>query len=161
MKIKFDIKYRQIIENGKYKVVLYDDTPVTIEKWNLKGSYPVLAVLPTSISVFDGENSWVEERPFIYTKDGRCADKCPSSIYYQLYIDTGDELTASERMLYNLVNDHVYNRDSIDEDEVREWMKEIFLPALIEDSRNMGDYFKMNDSEYFNLKRIEEVDDGV
>jgi len=152
MKIKFDIKYRQIIENGNYKVVLYDDTPVTIEKWDLKGNYPVLAVLPTSISDFEGENSWVEERLFIYTKDGRCADKCPSDKHYQLYIETGDNLTASERMLYNLVNDHVYNRDSIDEDEVREWMKENFLPALIEDCETKGDYFTADGIKYLNIK---------
>lgn len=152
MKIKFDIKYRQIIENGKYKVVLYDDTPVTIEKWDLKGNYPVLAVLPTSISDFEGENSWVEERPFIYTKDGCCADKCPSDKHYQLYIETGDNLTESERMLYNLVNDHVYNRDSIDEDEVREWMKENFLPALIEDCETKGDYFTADGIKYLNIK---------
>lgn len=161
MKIKFDIKYRQIIENGKYKVVFYDDTPVTIEKWDLKGNYPVLVVLPTCISDFEGEDSWVEERPFIYTKDGRCADKCPSDKHYQLYIETGDKLTASERILYNLVNDHVYNRDNINEEEIREFMKIHLIPALIEDSRNMGDYFKMNDCEYFNLKKIEEVDDGL
>ena len=84
-----------------------------------------------------------------------------SKIYYQLYIETGDKLTASERMLYNLVNDHVYNGENINEEEIREFMKIHLIPALIEDSRNMGDYFKMNDCEYFNLKRIEEVDDGL
>lgn len=33
MKIKFDIKYRDKIESGKYQVVLDDNTPVTIVKW--------------------------------------------------------------------------------------------------------------------------------
>lgn len=152
MKIKFDIKYRQIIENGKYKVVFYDDTPVTIEKRDLKGNYPVLAVLPTSISDFEGEKSWVEDRPFIYTKDGRCADKCPSDKHYQLYIETGDKLTASERMLYNLVNDHVYNRDNINEEEIREFMKIHLIPALIEDCETNGDYFTADGIKYLNIK---------
>jgi hypothetical protein len=63
--------------------------------------------------------------------EGICPDKAPSDKYYQLYIDTGDELTEAERILYNLVNDHVYNRESMDEDEVRAWMKENFLPTLL------------------------------
>lgn len=152
MKIKFDIKYRPQIECGKYKVVNQEGTPVTIERWDLKGSCPILAILPTLISDFNGESSWFEDRPYIYTIDGHWPKGVPSNKYYQLYIDTGDELTASERMLYNLVNDHVYNRDSIDEDEVREWMKENFLPALIEDCETKGDYFTADGIKYLNIK---------
>ena len=123
MKIKFDIKYRPQIECGKYKVVNQEGTPVTIERWDLKGNYPILAIL-----------------------------KLASDKYYQLYIDTGDDLTEAERILYNLVNDHVNNRDSIDEDEVREWMKENFLPALINDCETNGDYFTADGIKYLNIK---------
>ena len=64
MKIKFDIKYRPQIECGKYKVVNQEGTPVTIERWDLKGNYPILAILPTLIS--NGDSSWFEDRPYIY-----------------------------------------------------------------------------------------------
>lgn len=150
MKIKFDIKYRPQIECGKYKVVNQEGTPVTIERWDLKGNYPILAILPTLIS--NGDSSWFEDRPYIYTIDGHWPNKLASDKYYQLYIDTGDDLTEAERILYNLVNDHVNNRDSIDEDEVREWMKENFLSALINDCETNGDYFTADGIKYLNIK---------
>ena len=143
MKIKFDIKYRPQIESGKYKVITASGEPVKIERWDLQGNYPILAVLPTSISDFNGESSWVEDRPYIYTIDGHCPNKISSDKYYQLYIETGDKLTEAERMLCNLVNDHVYNRESMDEEEVHEWMKENFLPALLNECKTNGDYFKV------------------
>ena len=130
MKIKFDMKYRREIESGKYKVVTADDKPVTIERWNMKGNSPVLASMMVNVCDYEGENSWEEERAFNYSKEGTCSSMSPSDAKYQLFIETGDDLTEAERMIYNLVNDHVYNRDSIGEDEVREWMKENFLPVL-------------------------------
>ena len=152
MKIKFDIKYRDKIEAGKYKVVTYNGTPVRIERWDLKGNYPILVILSTEKSDFEGEETWFEDRPFVYATDGHCPDKIPSDKYYQLYIETGDKLTESERMLYNKINDHVYNRESVNEDEVHEWMKENFLPQLIKDCETNGDYFIADGIKYLNIK---------
>ena len=130
MKIKFDINYRRQIENGKYKVVTADNKPVTIERWDMKGLYPILASMMVRVCDYEGENSWEEERAYSYGKDGTCPDMCPADAKYQLFIETGDDLTEAERMLYNLVNDHVYNSDSISEEAVREWMKENFMPVV-------------------------------
>ena len=152
MKIKFDIKYRPQIERGKYKVITASGEPVKIERWDLQGNYPILVVLPTMVSDYEWENTWIEDRPFIYTKTGECHNLVPSDKNYRLFIETGDDLTESERMLYNLVNDHVYNHDSIDEEEVHEWMKENFIPALIEDCETKGDYFTADGIKYLNIK---------
>ncbi len=130
MKIKFDIKYRSQIERGKYKVLTANDKPVKIERWDMKGNSPILASMMVSIYDYEGENSWEEERAFSYGKDGTCSSMAPSESMYRLFIETGDDLTEAERMLYNMINDHVYNHDTIDEEDVREWMKENFLPVL-------------------------------
>ena len=152
MKIKFDIKYRHQIESGIYKVITASGEPVKIERWDLQGNYPILAVLPTTVSDYEGVNTWVEDRPFIYTKTGECHNVASSDQKSRIFIETGDELTESERMLYNLVNDHVYNHDNIDEEEVHEWMKENFIPALIEDCETKGDYFTADGIKYLNIK---------
>lgn len=130
MKIKFDMNYRRAIESGKYKVVTADNEPVTIERWDMKGNSPILASMMVRVCDYEGEESLEEERAFSYGKDGTCSSMCPSDGKYQLFIETGDDLTEAERMLYNLVNDHVYNHDSIDEEEVRAWMKANFMPVL-------------------------------
>ena len=131
MKIKFDMKYRREIESGKYKVVTADDRPVTIERWDMKGNSPVLASM--MVSVYDygwDENSWEEERAFSYGKEGTCSSMCPLDTNSQLFIETGDDLTEAERMVFHMINDHVYNHDSITEEEVHEWMEENFMPVL-------------------------------
>lgn len=48
-KIKFDIKYRKDIEEGKYKVYTSFGEPVQIVKWDCRGKWPILAVM------FDGD----------------------------------------------------------------------------------------------------------
>lgn len=130
MKIKFDMKYRREIESGNYKVVTADDKPVTIERWDMKGNSPVLASMMVSVCDYEGENSWEEERAFCYGQDGTCSSMCPSDAKYQLFIETGDALTEAERMVFHMINDHVYNHDSITEEEVVAWMTENFMPAL-------------------------------
>ena len=136
MKIKFDMKYRREIKSGKYKVVTADDKPVKIERWNMKGNRPILASMMVSVCDYEGENSWEEERAFSYSKEGTCSSMCPSESKYQLFIKTGDDLTEAERMVFHMINDHVYNHDSITEEEVHEWMTENFMPVL---RKELGD----------------------
>lgn len=126
MKIKFDMKYRREIESGKYKVVTADYKPVTIERWDMKGNSPVLASMMVSVCDYEGENSWEEERAFCYGKEGTCSSMCPSDAKYQLFIETDEVLTEAERMVFHMINDHVY----ITEKEVHEWMTENFMPVL-------------------------------
>ena len=47
--------------------------------------------------------------------------------------------------------DYEYER-IVDEDEVRAWMKENFLPALINDCETNGDYFTADGIKYLNIK---------
>ena len=152
MKKKFDIKYRPQIESGQYRVVTHDGTPVIVEKWDLKGSQPILVILPTAISDFEGEESWVEDRPFVYSIKGVCSEKVPSDKYYQLYVDTGDSVIGSERMLCELVNRQVSSHEFMDEEDAREWLKDFFLPTLIKDCECNGDYFVSNGVKYLNIK---------
>jgi len=130
MKIKFDMKYRREIESGKYKVVTDSGKPVTIERWDMKGNSSILASMMVRVCDYEGENSWEEERAFCYGTDGTCPSMVPSDAKYRLFIETDDDLTEAERMLYNKINDHVYNHDSIDEEEVREWLAENFMPVV-------------------------------
>lgn len=124
------MKYRREIENGKYKVVTADNKPVTIERWDMKGNSPILASMMVRVCDYEGENSWEEERAFCYGTDGTCQSMVQSDAKYRLFIETDDDLTEAERMLFNKINDHVYNRDSISEEEVHEWMEENFMPVV-------------------------------
>ena len=130
MKIKFDMKYRREIESGKYKVVTDSGKPVTIERWDMKGNYPILASMMTHVCDYEGENSWEEERAFCFTSEGICLHSLPSKDGYRLFIETIETPTEAERMLFNKINDHVYNHDPIDEEEVHEWMEKNFLPIV-------------------------------
>lgn len=129
MKIKFDIKYRSQIERGKYKVVTANDKPVKIERWDMKGNSPILASMMVSVYDYECKSLREEKIAFSYSKDGTCSSMAPSESMYHLFIETGEDLTEAERMLYNIINDHVYNHDSIDEEDVREWMKENFFTS--------------------------------
>lgn len=107
-----------------------DNKPVTIDRWDMKGSSPILASMMVSVCDYEGENSWEEERAFCYGENGTCSSMCPSDNKHSLFIETSDDLTEAERILYNIINDHVYNHDSISEEEVCEWMKNCFIPIL-------------------------------
>ena len=78
-KIAFDIKYRQEIEDGKYNVVTEKGTPVTILRWDMKGRYPILGCTMVSCCDWEGENSWEEERPIAFNKEGCPTGYIPSS----------------------------------------------------------------------------------
>lgn len=53
-----------------------------------------------------------------------------------MFIETGDNLSEAERILYNKINDHVRNRETVDEEEVHEWMEENFIPILSNELKN-------------------------
>lgn len=78
-KIAFNIKYRQDIENGKYKVVTETGIPVNILRWDMKGRYPILGCTMVSCCDWVGENSWEEERPIAFDKEGCPIGYIPSS----------------------------------------------------------------------------------
>ena len=79
IRIAFDIKYRQEIEDGKYKVVTEKGTPVNILRWDMKGRYPILGCTMVSCCDWEGENSWEEERPIAFDKEGCPTGYIPSS----------------------------------------------------------------------------------
>ena len=69
MIIPFNIKYRKEIESGEYKVVTIDNNPVTILKWDVRGTaYPIVAC----VEVKDGD----ETIDFVntFSEDGEISD---------------------------------------------------------------------------------------
>ena len=103
-KIPFNIKYRPQIESGKFKVVTADGRPVTIQRWDMKGNYPILACTMVKQCNWEGDESWDEERPFAYDKDGHAAGTAPADKLELFLISEDPELTEFEETLKGIVN---------------------------------------------------------
>lgn len=69
-KIPFNIKFRPAIELGKMKVVTANDKPVSILRWDMVGNYPILGCTMVKRCNWEGDESWEEERPIAYNKEG-------------------------------------------------------------------------------------------
>lgn len=95
MKTVFNIKFRPEIESGKFKVVTADGRPVTIQRWDMKGNYPILACTMVKQCNWEGDESWDEERPFAYDKDGHAAGTAPAD-KLELFLISDPELTEFE-----------------------------------------------------------------
>ena len=96
MKTAFNIKFRPEIEAGKFKVVTADGRPVTIQRWDMKGNYPILACTMVKQCNWEGDESWDEERPFAYDKDGHAAGTAPADKLELFLISEDPELTEFE-----------------------------------------------------------------
>ena len=96
MKTAFNIKFRPEIEAGKFKVVTADGRPVTIQRWDMKGNYPILACTMVKQCNWEGDESWDEERPFAYDKDGHAAGTAPADKLELFLISEEPELTEFE-----------------------------------------------------------------
>lgn len=70
-KIPFDISFKERIERGEVKVVTRDNREVTIIKWDLKGNYPIVACVKVEVCNYEGDESWFEERPYAFSKEGK------------------------------------------------------------------------------------------
>ena len=70
-KIPFDISFKERIERGEVKVVTRDNREVTIIKWDLKGNYPIAACVKVEVCNYEGDESWFEERPYVFSKEGK------------------------------------------------------------------------------------------
>lgn len=70
-KIPFDISFKERIERGEVKVVTRDNREVTIIKWDLKGNYPIAACVKVEVCNYEGDESWFEERPYAFSKEGK------------------------------------------------------------------------------------------
>lgn len=96
MKTAFNIKFRPEIEAGEFKVVTADGRPVTIQRWDMKGNYPILACTMVKQCNWEGDESWNEERPFAYDKDGHAAGTAPADKLELFLISEDPELTEFE-----------------------------------------------------------------
>jgi len=96
MKTAFNIKFRPEIEAGEFKVVTADGRPVTIQRWDMKGNYPILACTIVKQCNWEGDESWDEERPFAYDKDGHAAGTAPADKLELFLISEDPELTEFE-----------------------------------------------------------------
>ena len=77
--IPFNIKYRPEIESGEKKVVNGKGKSVTILRWDMQGNYPLLGVVMTNITNYEGDESWEEERPFAYSAEGFPSSYIPAN----------------------------------------------------------------------------------
>ena len=101
-KIPFNIMYRPQIESGKFKVVTADGRPVTIQRWDMKGDYPILACIIVKQYNRAGTASWDEERPFAYDKNGHATGNTCKLDLFLISEDPG--LTEFEETLKGIVN---------------------------------------------------------
>ena len=104
-KIPFNIMYRPQIESGKFKVVTADGRPVTIQRWDMKGNYPILACTMVKQCNWEGDESWDEERPFAYDKDGHAAGTAPADKLELFLISEDPELTEFEENFLMIIKD--------------------------------------------------------
>lgn len=82
-KIKFDIKYRKEIEEGKYSLYTLHQLPVRILCWDLNNDkYPIVGVV-------EYENGHEEIRTF--TSKGFYNAYCTKDSIYNLYIETNTD----------------------------------------------------------------------
>lgn len=86
----FNVSYRPQIESGEMKVVDGRGKPVTILKWDMQGNYPILGVVMTDQTNWDGDESWEEERPFAYNNEGHACASAPAG-RKELYVITGEQ----------------------------------------------------------------------
>lgn len=56
MKTAFNITFRPEIEAGKFKVVTANGRPVTIQRWDMKGNYPILACTMVKQCNWEGDD---------------------------------------------------------------------------------------------------------
>ena len=103
-KIPFNNKYRPEIESGEMKVVNGKGKPVTILKWDMQGNYPILGVVMTNQTNYEGDESWEEERPFAYNNDGHAYASSPSDKKDLYLLIEGPDMSALEKELMTMLD---------------------------------------------------------
>ena len=125
-KIPFDISFKERIERGEVKVVTRDNREVTIIKWDLKGNYPIVACFKIEVCNYEGDKSWLEERPFAFSKEGKRSNGFPedkSDLFILAQEPVSEDL---EREIKRYLHE-VYDRDSTVGDVARHfanWQKQ-------------------------------------
>lgn len=104
-KIPFNIKYQQQIKSGEVKVVARDDRSVKILKWDMHGNYPILAVIMTDQTNYEGDETWQEERPFAYSVEGHRSG-APTKDKLRLFILNEKYYTDFEKYFGKLIRSY-------------------------------------------------------
>ena len=138
MKTAFNIKYRPEIEAGKFKVVTADDRPVTILRWNMKGSYPILACTMVKQCNWEGDESWDEERPFAYDKDGNAAGTVPAQKLELYLISEEPEMTEFEEAVQELIYRVIHKTYGTTKEEAQK----LFVIASKKVEKDCGSVFR-------------------
>lgn len=97
--IPFNIKYRPEIEAGEMKVVNGQGKAVTILKWDMQGHYPILGVVMTHQTNYEGDESWEEERPFAYNSEGHASASAPADKKELYLLIEGPDMSALDKEL--------------------------------------------------------------
>lgn len=131
-KVKFDMKYRQQIESWRYKVVTREGYPVRIERWNMKGNYPILGIVTTKVTNQAGD-SWEEQRPFGFNEDGKHSESLPEDKYDLFVLIDGkdtDEFAKELRYWFGQVLCN-YDNNGCDSDNMSE-SAEVYLERAVD-----------------------------
>lgn len=126
MKIPFDIKFRQQIESGEYKVVTGDDRPVRIISWDKKvfgGRTEIVALVPTT----QGDTEAVQ----LYCPDGTLIASNWNKNYKLFIVTPPRELTAFEKELSEVVGFAISASVSEPNVPINEFAR-IYAPKLLE-----------------------------
>ena len=103
-RIPFDVKYRPEIESGEIKVVNGKGKPVTILKWDMQGGFPILGVVMTDQTNYEGDESWEEERPFAYNSEGHASASAPADKKELYLLIEGPDMSALDKELADMLD---------------------------------------------------------
>ena len=132
--IDFDIKFQKDIESGRYKVITENGKPVSILKWDMKGSYPILGCTMVDVSNYEGDETWEEERPIAYTHEGHPLGYIPSD-KTKLCIVTDEFETEEERIKREIIHYLEITNNQMTVKQYWDW-KNRWLPWLEKQSKS-------------------------
>ena len=96
-KIPFEIKYREKIESGEYKVETRDGRPARVICWDRKGGLPLVVLVPTKNG---------DEYSYDYTSDGSYHLGKRKSEFDLFIVTPKEELTEFEEKVKQLIGNY-------------------------------------------------------
>lgn len=160
-KIPFNINFRSEIEAGKFKVVTANGRPVTIQRWDMKGNYPILACTMVKQCNWEGDESWDEERPFAYDKDGHAAGTAPADKLELFLVSEESELTEFEGELKTIINTFSSCGDFMSDESLRNFGKNLLDAARKEIEKDMPKWRKSQNFEHHKAIHQIVIRDGL
>ena len=139
--IPFDIRYRADIESGKVKVVTGKEKPVSILRWDMVGSHPILGCTMVERCNWEGDESWEEERPIAFNNEGHAEGYAPADKMDLFLLVEEPPMTAFEKELNDML-DYAMQHAKPDVNIVEIFKERIFDAARLEIIKNLPHWKK-------------------